>query len=292
MTKTGRSRNLVVFTDLDGSLLDERTYAWAPAREALERLRAEGVPVVPCSSKTREEIDALVGELGLGGPFVAENGAVIVMPAGHLPFEPPGARRAGDRLVVTAGVSRDRLVRSLAELAAEAGVRVLGFAGMSEGEIARRTGLDPAAAARANRREGDEPFLILDEPEAGRQAIRRAAAGRGLRVTAGGRFLHLTGDVDKGRAVQNLVAWYRQAGRTVSTVGLGDAANDLPLLGAVDRPIVIPRADGAPDPLLARAMPHAEQAPRPGPAGWNEAMLAVLNGDRLPAVEAASGGRR
>jgi len=34
MTKADRARNLVVFTDLDGSLLDERTYAWAPAREA------------------------------------------------------------------------------------------------------------------------------------------------------------------------------------------------------------------------------------------------------------------
>ena len=32
MTSADASANLVVFTDLDGSLLDERTYAWAPAR--------------------------------------------------------------------------------------------------------------------------------------------------------------------------------------------------------------------------------------------------------------------
>ena len=290
MTTADRAGTLVVFTDLDGSLLDERTYEWAPARAALARLRAERVPVVPCSSKTQAEIDVLVAELALSGPFVAENGGVIVIPAGHLPFEPPGARREGDRLIVTAGVSRDRLVRSLAQLAAETGVRVLGFAGMSTDEIARRTGLEPAAAARANRRECDEPFLILDEPEPGRQAIRRAAAGRGLRVTAGGRFFHLTGDTDKGHAVLSLVAWYRQAGRPVSTVGLGDAANDLSLLRAVERPIVIPRADGTADPLLARALPQAERAPAPGPAGWNAAVLAVVNGDRLPAVEVASRG--
>jgi len=288
MTPSAAPASLVVFTDLDGSLLDEQTYSWAPAQEALEGLSARGIPVVPCSSKTREEIDALVAALRLDGPFIGENGGVIVIPAGHLPFEPPGAIRAGDRLLVTAGVSRDRLVRSLAELAAETGVRVAGFAGMSAEEIARLTGLEPDAAARANRRECDEPFLIPDEPERGRLAIGRAAAGRGLRVTAGGRFFHLTGDTDKGRAVETLIAWYRRAGLTISSVGLGDAANDLPMLRVVDRPILIPRAGGEPDAALARALPRAERAPHTGPAGWNAAMLAVLGGERLPAVAGAA----
>ena len=40
MTGTDASTDLVVFTDLDGCLLDERTYSFGPAREALERLRA------------------------------------------------------------------------------------------------------------------------------------------------------------------------------------------------------------------------------------------------------------
>ncbi len=287
MTVAGASAALVVFTDLDGCLLDERTYSWAAAREALERLRARRIPVVPCSSKTRAEIDALVADLALDGPFVGENGGVIVIPDGHLPFEPTGAVRQGDRLVVTAGVARDRLVRSLAELAAETGVRVRGFAGMSVEDIAGVTGLEPAAAERANRRDCDEPFQILDEPEQGRLAIGRAAAARGLRVTAGGRFFHLTGDTDKGRAVENVLAWYRRAGRPVSSVGLGDAANDLPMLRAVDRPIVIPRSGGEADPALARALPRAERASCPGPAGWNDAMLAVLGGERLPAIGAA-----
>jgi mannosyl-3-phosphoglycerate phosphatase len=285
MTGTDASTSLVVFTDLDGCLLDERTYSSAPAGEALERLRARRIPVVPCSSKTREEIDAIAADLDLHGPFVAENGGVVVIPVDHLPFEPPGATRVGDRLVLTFGVSRDRLVRSLAELAAETGVRVVGFAGLSADEVARLTGLDPAAAVRAERRECDEPFLILDGSPTGRQALGRAAAARGLRVTAGGRFLHLTGDIDKGQAVERLVAWNRRAGRRISSVGLGDAANDLPVLRVMDRPIVIPRADGTADASLVDALPRAECAPCPGPAGWNAAILAVLDGKRLPCVD-------
>lgn len=287
MSQAGVAAGFVVFTDLDGCLLDEQTYAWAPAEPALARLREERVPVVLCSSKTREEIEALAAELALAGPYIAENGSVIVVPAGHLPVDPPGARRAGGRLVVATGVPRDRLVRALAELAALTGVRVRGFAGRSAAELSRLTGLDVAAAARAGRREYDEPFQILDDPARGLPALERAARARGLRVTAGGRFLHLTGDTDKGRAVERLLAWYRADGRRIASVGLGDAANDLPMLRAVNRPILIPRPDGRPDAALARALPDAECAPRPGPAGWNAAMLAVLDGDRLPAVAGA-----
>ena len=95
MTPSGAPAGLVVFTDLDGSLLDEQTYSWAPAQEALEGLRARGIPVVPCSSKTREEIDALVAALRLDGPFIGENGGGIGIPAGHPPVGPPGGSRSG-----------------------------------------------------------------------------------------------------------------------------------------------------------------------------------------------------
>jgi mannosyl-3-phosphoglycerate phosphatase len=67
-------------------------------------------------------------------------------------------------------------------------------------------------------------------------------------------------------------------------VGLGDALNDLPLLEAVDRPIVVPRRDSTVDPELARALPRAELAPAPGPVGWNAAVMIVLAGGTLPAV--------
>jgi phosphoserine phosphatase len=67
-------------------------------------------------------------------------------------------------------------------------------------------------------------------------------------------------------------------------VGLGDAANDLPMLRAVDRPIVMPRPGGALDPTLAAALPHAERARAAGPGGWAAAVLDVLAGESLPKV--------
>ena len=54
------------------------------------------------------------------------------------------------------------------------------------------------------------------------------------------------------------------------------------MLEVCDRPIVVPRANGSLEPSLAGALPRAERAPGPGPTGWNEAVLGVLRGERLP----------
>jgi mannosyl-3-phosphoglycerate phosphatase len=276
----------LVITDLDGTLLDGETYDVGPAQPGLDALRERRVSLVLCSSKTRAEMEPLARELELDAPLIVENGGAIVLRARMLPFLPPGGRRDGDHLVVPLGSTRGVLLAALDEVAKEAGVAVRSFAMMTPGEVVKRTGLDPEAAARALKREWDEPFVV--EPEGGRDTTLRleeAARRRGLRVTHGGRFHHLTGTSDKGLAVRMLLKLLPDDphGRTV---GLGDAANDLPMLEAVDRPILMPRRDGTIDAALAAALPGAERAPAPGPAGWSAAILGVLAGESLPRVSA------
>jgi mannosyl-3-phosphoglycerate phosphatase len=265
------SRVALVATDLDGTLLDRETYGFAGARPALEALRQAGVPLVLCSSKTRAEMERLAAAIGVSGPLVVENGGAIV--------EPGGA-------VLVLGATRDRLLEELPAVAREAGVRARPFAEMSVAEVAGLTGLPEEEAALAMRREYDEPFVVEGPP--GRDPavdarLDRAARERGLRVTHGGRLHHLTGPSDKGEALRAITGASRGDG---DVVGLGDAANDLPLLLAVTRPVVMPRPDGTVDPALAARLPGVERAPGPGPAGWSAAVLAVLAGGALPRVGA------
>jgi mannosyl-3-phosphoglycerate phosphatase len=267
----GVSRIGLVATDLDGSLLDRETHEHAAARPALDALCLAGVPLVLVTAKTRAEMAALGPALGASA-VVVENG---------------GAVEAGSWGLVL-GARREALLEALPAVAGEAGVRVRPFAAMSIGEVARLTGLAPAEAALAMRREHDEPFLV--EGAAGRDPaldarLDAAARARGLRVTHGGRLHHLSGPVDKGDALRALVsAW--PGGIEGPIVGLGDAANDLPLLLAVDRPIVMPGPEGAIDPALASPLRGRERAPAPGPAGWSAAVLAALRGEPLLRVAA------
>lgn len=278
----------VVITDLDGCLLDSDTYAYDAARPALAELARSRAPLVMCSGKTWAEMDALARELGLVHPFIVENGGAIVFPQGSFDAEVPGARAVGSVRILALGAPRTTLVAALRELTRDTGVRVRGFADLAPEEVQGLTGLSGPAARLALQREYDEPFLVEDEHAVA--TLSRAAEARGLQLSHGGRFHHLMGGSDKGLAVRTLLAAYRRAGRDLRSAGLGDAETDLPLLRAVERPIVVPRHGGGIDPALASGLPGAECAETPGPEGWNAAVLALLDGRCLPRLKDATGG--
>ena len=281
MTRALAATPLLFATDLDGTLLDEESYGFEAAQEALDALAARDVPLVLASSKTRREMEIVAQSLGVECVLIVENGGEVVLPGS--PGD-AGRRwsRDGGAVELVLGLERRILVAHLADLARAAGVAVRGFSSCSAAEIARLTGLSLAEAEAAADRRYDEPFLLDDVGAVPR--LKEGATLRGLRVSRGGRFWHLGGPGDKGDAFRALLGHWRAEGRTFSTVGLGDAPNDEPLLRAVARPIVIPRACGTVDEELAARVPEAEVAPAPGPGGWNTAVLTVLGGRRLPRV--------
>jgi HAD superfamily hydrolase (TIGR01484 family) len=77
---------LIVFTDLDGTLLDE-SYSFAAAQPALRKTAELDIPLVLCSSKTRREIEHYRKKLGNSHPFISENGGGIFIPEGYFPDE-------------------------------------------------------------------------------------------------------------------------------------------------------------------------------------------------------------
>ena len=60
-----------IVTDLDGTLLDH-SYSWEPARTTLRWLQEQEIPVIPCTSKTAEEVRGFRDAAGLRDPFIVE----------------------------------------------------------------------------------------------------------------------------------------------------------------------------------------------------------------------------
>jgi mannosyl-3-phosphoglycerate phosphatase len=141
---------LIIFTDLDGTLLDHDTYSWQAARPALDRINAAGIPLVLNSSKTAAEIESLRKELDNHEPYIVENSAAVVLPATW--------QGAGEDKVVHFGASREVLLSVLQRLR-EDGASFLGFADMSVEQLVEYTGLAPDMAVRAQQRHGTEPLL-------------------------------------------------------------------------------------------------------------------------------------
>lgn len=260
----------VIFSDLDGTLLDPVSYSFAPAIPALDRLRSQGMALVLCSSKTRAEMAVYRQRLDNPHPFVVENGGGICMTHGYFAADSGGEQNwAGDDLLAL-GTPHADIRREFVALRAQLGVRVRGFTDMSVLEVAQLTGLDEAQAALAKERDFDEPFVFDDAPDVRfLQAIREV----GLSWTEG-RIFHIMGHHDKGLAVRHLRALYEQAQGATPTMGLGDALNDLPMLQAVDYPVLVRHEDGPSDARIN--VPGLVTTHGAGPQGWNEAVLQFL----------------
>lgn len=239
---------IILFTDLDGTLLDARTYDPGPSVPALDRCRRLGIPVLFVSSKTRAEMERLRAVLGNTDPFVSENGGGVFLPVDAW-LDPPGVgrykvERGGGLWRIALGAPYRKVAQALEASAGAAGARVRGLDTMSETEAADLTGLAPEEARLAVRREFDIPFLVLDETEALIDRLRTEIDARGLCYTRGGRFHHILGRSDKGKAVSLLKQLYQEASPGVRFAAVGDAANDGPMLREVDHPYLVRRPDG------------------------------------------------
>ncbi len=265
---------LLVFTDLDGTLLDHHSYSFSAALPALERLRKAGVPVIPVTSKTLAELAPLMQAFDNAHPCIAENGGLIALPPGYFKALDGYPLQEGYR-VIELSSDYEKLLQTARRLRAEHEYQFRGFSDMSDAEVTACTGLPADQAALARRRLCSEPLLWLDTAAAFAQ-FRQALQATGLQLVQGGRFWHLMGNQDKASAIRQLCEQYRRAGfQHFRTVALGDSPNDIPMLAAVDIPIVIRRPDGSCLSLEGQTATCCSELP--GPTGWNQTMLQLLD---------------
>jgi len=262
-----------IFTDLDGCLLDRETYSFEPAQPALRLIRERRIPLILTSSKTRAEIELYRKKLGNDHPFIAENGGAIFLPKDYFPFSFPYDRETEAYLALELGTYYPRILNALAAIKTETGVPIRSFHDLTEEELTSLCGLSREEATLAKQREYDEPFL-LEGGEKEREAVKSKIKEKGLTYVWGGRFHHILGKNDKGKAVEILKRLYEIEFHLIVTVGIGDSLNDFPMLTAVDRPILLKGED----PLL-QEIPSSQSLTvirGAGPRAWNAAVLQLL----------------
>jgi len=248
----------MVFTALDGSLLDARTFSNDAARASLRRLVAAGVPVIPVTARTFAEVRPLAEHLDLEGPVVIESGGGI-------------ARRIGSSWRIEGCGGDTKAVRAAVPLIErQSGARLQLYSAMRLDEAASASGLTGIELRRSMQRHFDEPFLL----ESGTlDAVAQAAHALGLRVRSGTRFHHLSSGSSKdhaARRVRDEIA--HSFGVMPFVVALGVSAMDADFLELADVPIIIPRTDGTADPNLCALLPEARIATAAGPRGWSAAI--------------------
>ncbi|MCZ2720665.1 HAD-IIB family hydrolase [Marinomonas sp. 15G1-11] len=281
--------SFIVFTDLDGTLLDHHTYSFNAAIPALAKLKNKKIPIIPNTSKTFDELLPILQQLQLNSPFIVENGAAVYIPESFLLdlcsskvdlLERYTAENKITKVILGSSAkgcyyrkafieSRQYWLSLLEDQGAEFSHLHTGFSKMSVAEIQSITGLNLEQAQAASKREFGEP-LQWHGSEAELNQFTQQMKRVGASVVKGGRFVHVGGNSDKGRAMK----WLTSFLKSNTSVALGDGENDSSMLEVADIAVQI-RSESHSFPVLNRTS-GVIQTTAVGPMGWNEAIDQIL----------------
>jgi mannosyl-3-phosphoglycerate phosphatase len=263
-------KNYLVFTDLDGTLLNHDDYSFHDALESIKELQKRSIPIIIITSKTFAEVVDLQKEIGILHPFIVENGAGTFIPkdcplASTVIYKEEWTKVSSAHSYIELRLFFTNLKRSYP---------LRGFGDMSVEEVMDLTGLDKENASKAMQRDFTEPFIIEDESLI--EEIKTLANIEGLDIVKGGRFYHL---ISKNQAKENamfqLTHMYDEYhGLKHTTVALGDSANDFEMIKAADIGILIQGHD------LKYAHIGDENIKKskfPGPKGWHTCISEILS---------------
>ncbi len=269
------SPRLLIFTDLDGTLLDS-DYSFKKAVPALKLIQEKGISLIICSSKTRPEIEKCRRKLKNEHPFISENGGGVFIPKSQklmIQKSEVNVKEDEKYYLISLGADYAELRIVLNGLKSE-GLDVKGFGDMSIREVAELTGLKIVDARMAKQRDFDEPFIFQGDASSVRKLKRRIKA-RGYNLTRG-EFYHIMGESDKGRGVDLLVKMYKKQYGNIITAALGDSPNDIEMLLNTDHPVVVKKRDGKYDASIIRNVKGCIKAEGVGPEGWNRAVIELI----------------
>jgi mannosyl-3-phosphoglycerate phosphatase len=265
----------LIFSDLDGTLLDHENYDFSAAWSTLLQLKAVNIPVILNTSKTFAELTQILADLQLTSPFVVENGAAIYIPVNTFNQQPADTTRVGNYWLKSFSLPREHWLSVLAEHGKEYEQYYQGFSTLSDEELAELTGLSLPAAKRAKQRQFAEPLHWVGSAQDKRAFIEKLTKA-GAHLVSGGRFLHIGDDCNKGQALKWLTAQYckQYPNSVMSTIALGDGENDTAMLEVADHAVQI-LSPAHNFPTLSRR-DNVTQTLHYGPKGWAMAIQTIL----------------
>ncbi|WJG11123.1 HAD-IIB family hydrolase [Aliiglaciecola sp. LCG003] len=269
-------KQYIVFTDMDGTLLDHNSYSFEPAVKTLAHLHDLNIPVIPNTSKTFDELIDLRQNIGLTGPFIVENGAAIHIPHGFFAKKPSDTQWLNNHWVKQFTSRKSHWLSLLNSVKADFEGQFTHFSQMSIAQIMANTGLSEPEAQRAANRQYGEPVLWLGNEQQKHDFI-ESLRNIGARPLIGGRFIHISGESNKGSALEWLVREFERQypSHSFISIALGDGQNDADMLDAATISVRI-KSPTNPLPQLHKTK-NVITTSLEGPEGWSQAIQHILN---------------
>ena len=268
------TKQSIIFTDLDGTLLDHFDYGFDEAQDVINELKERNIPIIPNTSKTYAEVVRIQSKLGINTPFIIENGSAIYIPVNYFNTQPEDTILIGNYWVKEFCPPRQYWLELLESLSDNYNELFQGFSKLSTEELCNLTGLTAEDAKYAIKRQYTEPLLWHGDNSNKSNFIAHMES-LGAHMLQGGRFLHVGGHADKGIAMTWLSnVFAQQFNLPVQSIALGDSHNDNAMLETADFAMQI-KSPIHPFPILNRTE-NSFRSTDCGPKGWAECLTSFF----------------
>ena len=274
-----KKTTLLVFTDIDGTLINNNTFFEGKNIEIAETLHEHNHILIYNSSKTFDEIVNMQKKFNTSFPFICETGGGIYYK--NLFTKASDELREGYSIMYES--KKIEMFKKIIKEEVQKNFKndLDMFDDLCLDEKSRLSGLKGNDLHLASKR--DFSVLINWKSDEGRYSkFKSVLHGHGLKLIKGGRFSHICASHDKGQAVKFFLNQIKSSGmyNKIITIGIGDSTNDLEMLSNVDYACVV-KSENNNDLMKKIDISKVLLSTNHAPEGWAECIHNIFTQIKL-----------
>ena len=255
---------VVIFTDLDGSLLHRDTFKFDSIKDYIKSLINSGIIIIPNSSKTEKEIEKFNEELGVELPYISENGSAIHglnLINQNFPNEIVLSRKKEELLKIFNEKTPERLLNKCVQISK-----------LSKKEQEKIFGQKDDKLKNALQRKYTLPFLFNGN-NSEKNELLKSLSNNSLTLQEGGRVLNLCDNINKIKSMNRVIKILKKTEDKIKTIAVGDNYNDLEMLKNSDLPCLVFNDQFKLDKINIDNLIFSN---KPSPEGWADVIKMAL----------------
>jgi mannosyl-3-phosphoglycerate phosphatase family protein len=261
--------NIIIFTDLDGSLLNHDDFQFKKIKNFILDCLKCGIKIIPNSSKTKIEIEIFSNQLGEQLPFIVENGAAVH----NLDLLNVNLKSYNNSIVFSRTI--DELIEVFnKKVPATFKDKCLFIKDMKKQKQKEILGLNDDYLPYALNRGYSTPFVFNGCPELVDE-FKFILENLGMKLHEGGRVFNISDNCSKGSALNTLVnKLQNDLFLSPYVIAVGDSPNDISMLKEANQPCVVPLPNKSN--LNNLKIHNILRAKQCAPEGWEEVIRLSL----------------
>ncbi len=256
---------IVIFTDLDGSLLHRDTFEFDSIKDYIKSLINKGVIIIPNSSKTEKEIEKFNEELGINLPYISENGSSIHglnLITSNFPDKLVLSREKEELLKIFENKVPEKLKEKFFQISK-----------MSKKEQENILGQKGVKLKDALDRKYTLPFLFKGDKK-DKNKLLKVLNSCSLTLQEGGRVSNLCDNTNKVKSMNRVVKILKKTEDKIKTIAVGDNYNDLDMLKSCEIPCLVFNDQFKLDQINIDNLIFSN---KPSPEGWADVIKMALD---------------